>query len=94
MKSLLITFILIMSSSVMASTANIQSVILDDGSILNKIELSSVVFNESGVDYLTLKDGSKIEGTEVKAVKFSKKGAIFAPQVRAASRVSGDGTGG
>lgn len=77
----------------MASTTNIQSIILEDGSTLYNSELSSVVYSEDQIDYLTLKNGSKVEGQEVKTINYSKK-VILAPQVRAAVRVGGDGTGG
>ncbi len=72
---------------------NIQSIILNDGSTLNRSDLSSVIYSEDQIDYLTLKNGSKVEGLEVKKINYSKK-LILAPQVRAAVRVGGDGTGG
>lgn len=93
MRSLLILSFLVVSSSLMASTTNIQSIILEDGSTLYNSELSSVVYSEDQIDYLTLKNGSKVEGQEVKTINYSKK-VILAPQVRAAVRVGGDGTGG
>lgn len=93
MRSLLILSLLVVSSSLMASTTNIQSIILEDGSTLYNSELSSVVYSEDQIDYLTLKNGSKVEGQEVKKINLSKK-LILAPQVRAAVRVGGDGTGG
>lgn len=93
MKSLLILSFLVVSSSLMASTTNIQSIILEDGSTLYNSDLSSVVYSEDQIDYLTLKNGSKVEGQEVKKINLSKK-LILAPQVRAAVRVGGDGTGG
>lgn len=93
MKSLLILSFLVVSSSLMASTTNIQSIILEDGSTLYNSDLSSVVYSEYQIDYLTLKNGSKVEGQEVKKINLSKK-LIFAPQGRAAVRVGGDGTGG
>lgn len=77
----------------MASTTNIQSIILEDGSTLYNSELSSVVYSEDQIDFLTLKNGSKVEGQEIKKINLSKK-LILAPQVRAAVRVGGDGTGG
>lgn len=77
----------------MASTTNIQSIVLENGSRLNRNELSSVVFSDDQVDYLTLKDGSKVEGQEVKAINFSKQSKM-PPGVRAAVRVGGNGTGG
>ncbi len=93
MRSLLILSLLVVSSSLMASTTNIQSIILEDGSTLYKSELSSVVYSEDQIDYLTLKNGSKVEGQEIKKINLSKK-LILAPHVRAAVRVGGDGTGG
>lgn len=93
MKSLLILSFLVVSSSLMASTTNIQSIILEDGSTLYNSDLSSVVYSEDQIDYLTLKNGSKVEGQEVKKINLSKK-LILAPQVRAVRKVGGDGTGG
>jgi hypothetical protein len=93
MKNLLILSFLVISPSLMASTKNIQSIILNDGSTLNRSDLSSVIYSEDQIDYLTLKNGSKVEGLEVKKINYSKK-LILAPQVRAAVRVGGDGTGG
>lgn len=93
MRSILILSFLVVSSSLMASTTNIQSIILEDGSTLYNSDLSSVVYLEDQIDYLTLKNGSKVEGQEVKKINLSKK-LILAPQVRAAVRVGGDGTGG
>lgn len=93
MKNLLILSFLVISPSLMASTKNIQSIILNDGSTLNHSDLSSVVYSEDQIDYLTLKNGSKVEAQEVKKINYSKK-LILSPQVRAAVRVGGDGTGG
>lgn len=93
MRSLLILSLLLVSSSLMASTNNIQSIILEDGSIRYNTELSSVVYSEDQIDYLTLKNGSKVEGQEIKSVKFFKK-VFLEPQVRAVLKVGGDGTGG
>lgn len=93
MRSLLILSLLVVSSSLMASTTNIQSIILEDGSTLYNSDLSSVVCSEDHIDYLTLKNGSKVEGQEIKSVKYFKK-ALLVPQVRAVLKVGGDGTGG
>lgn len=93
MRSLLILTLLVVSSSLMATTTNIKSIILEDGSTLYNTDLSSVVYSEDHIDYLTLKNGSKVEGQEVKRINLTKK-LILAPQVRAAVRVGGDGTGG
>lgn len=93
MKSLLILSFLVVSSSLMASTTNIKSIILEDGSTLYNSDLSSVVCSEGQIDYLTLKNGSKVEGQEIKAIDLSKK-VIKSPNSKGSIRVGGDGTGG
>lgn len=93
MKSLLILSFLVVSSSLMATTKSIRSIILEDGSTLYNSDLSSVVYSEDQIDYLTLKNGSKVEGQEIKAIDLSKK-VIKSPNSKGSIRVGGDGTGG
>ena len=101
MNKLIVALLLTMGLNAHASTLKVDSVILNDDSIVAGSEVSTFhIFPYiNTVDYIDLKEGSRIESSDIKKVIFknhfnggsSKPGIEF--QARAA-KVGGDGSGG
>lgn len=60
--------LLTLSVSVKATESNINSITLNDSTIISGNEITGI-FN----DYLELKEGTRIESTEIKEIKFKNQ---------------------
>jgi hypothetical protein len=98
-KKLLITLFLTLGLNAHASTPKIESVILNDGTVIKGSEIASVrIFSYiNTVDYIALKEGSRIESSDIKKVIFKDSGSTsktgLENQVNGV-RSGGDGSGG
>jgi hypothetical protein len=95
----LITLFLTLGLNAHASTPKIESVILNDGTIIKSNEIASVhIFSYiNTVDYIALKEGSRIESSDIKKVIF--KDSDFTSKASINNQVNGvrsggDGSGG
>jgi hypothetical protein len=99
-KKLIIALFLIMSMSAHAST-NVESVVLNDGTMVNGNEILNTHFIPltNKIDFIELFEGSRIESNDIQTVNFktllSNKFLKTGIQVQArATRIGGDGSGG
>lgn len=94
LNKLVIALLLTLSLGAHASTLKVESVILNDDSVVNSNEISAI-----HIDYIDLSEGSRIESSDIKKIilKNHLKGDSSRPglEFNAAIKIGGgDGSGG
>ena len=94
MNTLIVALLLTLGLNAQASMLKVESVVLNDDSIINSNEISAIHF-----DYIDLNEGSRIESSDIKKIilKNHLNGDSSRPgfEFNAAAKMSGgDGSGG
>ncbi len=81
-----------------AHASNLESVVLNDGTIVNASEILNAHFIPltNKIDFIELTEGSRIESDDIKTVNFKTllTNKFLRPGIQIQSRVGGDGSGG